>query len=70
MKKMVVIWANCQDSSIYNMLNKYYSHLFEVNQFSNYEYIKNNLLLPDCIKTADYFFIKITRTIINQLNII
>ena len=53
--KSVVIWANCQGSSINFMLNKYYSHMFSVKCYSNYEFINNNYKLPDEIANADIF---------------
>jgi hypothetical protein len=54
-KKLILIWANCQGGSVSCMLNKYYSNLFEIKGLLNYEFIKNNLPVPDDIKNADYF---------------
>lgn len=55
LKKNILIWANCQGSSIHLMINKYYSHLFTVDYLLNYEFIRNNLPVPDQIKNADIF---------------
>lgn len=53
--KNVVIWANCQGSAIGMMLNKYYPNEFNVNIYANYEYIKNNIKLPDFMYICDIF---------------
>jgi hypothetical protein len=55
MKKTIVILANCQGSPLKYMLDKYYSTIYNVKMYSNYEYIKNNLDLPLDIKDADIF---------------
>jgi hypothetical protein len=55
MKKLVVILANCQGGPLLLMLQKYYSHLYDVKWYSNYEYIQQNLDLPEDIKDADIF---------------
>lgn len=55
MKKLLVIFANCQGGSLGFMLNKYYSNLYDIKYYQNYEYIKNNLDLPLDIKDADIF---------------
>ena len=55
MKKLLVILANCQGGAIGFMLNKYYSNLYDIKYYQNYEYIKNNLDLPLDIKYADIF---------------
>lgn len=55
MKKLLVIFANCQGGSLGVMLNKYYSNLYDIKYYQNYEYIKNNLDLPLDIKDADIF---------------
>ena len=55
MKKLVVILANCQGGSLAFMIQKYYSHLYDVKCISNYEYIQQNLDLPEDIKDADIF---------------
>ena len=54
-KKNVVIWANCQGGSIRYMLEKYYSSLFNVKSFMNFEYIKNNILIPQEFYNTDIF---------------
>lgn len=54
-KKKILIWANCQGVAINNMINKYYSELFDVNYLVNYEFINNNLPVPVEISTADIF---------------
>ena len=55
MKKLLVILANCQGNPLSHMLNKYYSNLYDIKYYTNYEYIKNNLNLPLDIKEADVF---------------
>lgn len=55
MTKLLVILANCQGSPLQYMLNKYYSNLYDIKYYTNYEYIKNNLDLPLDIKYADVF---------------
>jgi hypothetical protein len=55
MKKNIIIWANCQGSSIKNMFNKYYSELFNVEHFVNYELLKQTTTIPDKFKQADIF---------------
>jgi hypothetical protein len=55
MKKIILIWANCQGSSISYIINKYYSTLFTVEHLVNYEFIRNNLVVPDKVKNADIF---------------
>ena len=55
MKKLLVILANCQGNPLSHMLNKYYSNLYDIKYYTNYEYIKNNLDLPLDIKDADVF---------------
>jgi hypothetical protein len=57
MKKLIVILANCQGSPLKYMLEKYYSNIYNVKYYTNYEYIKNNLNLPQDIKDADIFYI-------------
>lgn len=54
-KKNVIIWANCQGGSICYMLEKYYSSLFNVKSFMNFEYIKNNILIPQEFYSTDIF---------------
>lgn len=51
----IVFWTNCQGGSIIYALNKYYSNLFMINSFLNYDYIKNKLPLPQMFKEADIF---------------
>ena len=41
MKKIIVIWANCQGGVINLMLNRYYSSEYIIYNYANYEYIKN-----------------------------
>jgi hypothetical protein len=53
--KLVVILANCQGGAIVFMLQKYYSHLYNVKCISNYEYMQQNLDFPEDIKEADIF---------------
>lgn len=55
MKKNIVIWANCQGSAISLMLNKYFSNEFNVHLFANYEYIKNNIKLPEFMYKCNIF---------------
>jgi hypothetical protein len=55
MKKKILIWANCQGNSITYMFNKYYSNLFTVEHLLNYEFIRNNSVIPDKVKNADIF---------------
>jgi hypothetical protein len=55
MRKLIVILANCQGDPLFFMLKKYYSHLFDINIYYNYEYIHQNLDLPSDIKDADIF---------------
>ena len=55
MKKEVIIWANCQGGSVNYMLNKYYSHLFNIKSYMNYEYIRNTEKLPYDFKSTDIF---------------
>ena len=55
MKKLIVILANCQGGPLTYMLRKHYSHLYDITNFANYEYIQNNLDLPSDIKLADIF---------------
>jgi hypothetical protein len=55
MIKTVVIWANCQGGSIHHMLKKYYSHMFLVKCYSNYDFINNKYELPNEIANADIF---------------
>lgn len=43
MKKIIVIWANCQGGVINLMLNRYYSSEYIIYNYANYEYIKNNI---------------------------
>jgi hypothetical protein len=54
-KKNIVIWANCQGSSISYIINKYYSELFIIKYAINYEFIKNNIPIPPMFKEADIF---------------
>lgn len=54
-KKNVIIWANCQGGTIHYMLEKYYSSQFKVSTFMNFEYIKNDKLLPSDFYEADIF---------------
>ena len=54
-KKHILIWANCQGGSVSFMLHKYYSDLFIIKHAVNYEFIKQNLPIPDEIKNADIF---------------
>lgn len=54
-KKTVIIWANCQGSAIQMMLNKYYKDIFDVHVYQNYEYIKNNIKLPEIFYKCDIF---------------
>ena len=42
MKQTIVVWANCQGSSITQMLNKYHKDKFDIKHFLNYEYIRNS----------------------------
>ena len=51
----MVILANCQGGPVTFMLNKYYSNLYDIRNYANYEYIQKNLDLPSDIKEADYF---------------
>lgn len=55
MVKSVIIWANCQGGSIGQMLQKYYSDIFTVKYYANYEYMQNKMDLPDCFTTCDIF---------------
>lgn len=55
MKKLIVILANCQGLPIKYMLENYYSNLYDVKCYANYEYIKENLDFPLDIKDADIF---------------
>jgi hypothetical protein len=55
MKKIIVILANCQGSPLKYMLDKYYSDKYVIKAYTNYEYIQNNLDLPNDIKEADIF---------------
>jgi hypothetical protein len=55
MKKNIIILANCQGSPLLNMLNKYYSELYFVKHYTNYQYIRNNIDLPQDLKEADIF---------------
>jgi len=55
MKKKLIILANCQGNPLRHMLQKYYSNLFNIINYTNYEYINKNLDLPLDIKDADYF---------------
>jgi len=54
-KKNIIIWANCQGGSIRYMLEKYYSSLFNINSFMNFEYIRNYKLIPQEFYNADIF---------------
>jgi len=54
-KKNILVWANCQGSAIFYMINKYYSDLFVVKHLTNYEFIRNNLPVPDEIANCDIF---------------
>lgn len=53
--KTIVIWANCQGGAVSLMLNKYYSDLFNIYTYVNYEYMKNKIKLPDFMYTCDVF---------------
>ena len=55
MKKLLVILANCQGNPLNYMLNKYYSNIYHIKSYTNYEYIRKNLDLPLDIKYADVF---------------
>ena len=54
-KKIIVIWANCQGDSINSMLNKYYLNKFNIYSYSNYDYMKNKIKLPDFMCKCDIF---------------
>lgn len=54
-KKIILIWANCQGSSIAYLIDKYYSTLFEIKHLTNYEFIANNYPVPNEITVADFF---------------
>ena len=53
--KTVIIWANCQGGCIGSMLQKYYSDIYTVEYYANYEYMQKKLDLPDCFKKCDVF---------------
>ena len=55
MKKIIVIWANCQGGVITLMLNTYYSSEYIIYNYANYEYIKNNIELPQYFYECDIF---------------
>lgn len=55
MKKLIVILANCQGEPLKYMLDIYYSKVYDIKYYANYEYIKKNLDLPLDIKDADIF---------------
>lgn len=54
-KIKVILWTNCQGSAIKFILNKYYSNIYTIDTFLNYDYIKNKLPLPPIFKEADIF---------------
>ena len=54
-KKNLIIWANCQGGSIDFMLSKYHSDKFNIFYYSNFEYINNNIIIPNTFLIADYF---------------
>lgn len=54
-KKNIIIWANCQGGSISIMIQKYYSDIFNVTPLANYEFIYNDMPVPDVVKNADIF---------------
>jgi len=55
MKKIIIIWANCQGGVINLMLNRYYSSEYIIYNYANYEYIKNNIELPQYFYECDIF---------------
>jgi hypothetical protein len=54
-KKNVIIWANCQGGSINFMLKKYYFDNYNIHSFMNFEYIRNDKLIPVEFYNADVF---------------
>jgi hypothetical protein len=55
MKKIIIIWANCQGNPIKYMLNKYCNDVFDIHCFLNYTYIKDNKPLPEIFYKCDIF---------------
>ena len=54
-KKNIIIWANCQGGCIGYMLTKYYSSNYNVYYLINYDYINNNIILPEYFYKCDIF---------------
>lgn len=55
MKKLMIIWTNCQSGVLNYFIDKYLKDKFEVEIYINYEYIRGKIDLPDIFNKCDYF---------------